>query len=494
MMGLSSERRDQLLRDLQNLGSGQAEAAPAETRGRYLLPVPEHVRALEPEVILVVGDRGSGKSELFHAATDPELLSALARLVPGARLGAVTREHATWYPAFPLERYGPDARGWASLALVAAGDREEVQALWFAYLVRTLRDELSPEWQEKLACLLSAPGGDGERCRMEFEAAHPSPLLALDALDERLERENRYVFVAYDELDTLVVADWDALGTLVRELVSFWAQHSRRWRRIRAKLFVRSDLYRRVDMVGADFVKLAANRAELVWSDKNLYAMLAKRIVNRSEALAEYCRSKLETTDDPVLGNIPVFRSANDARPLVERLVGPYMGANARKGLSFHWLLDHIRDGNGRAMPRALVRLVELAAGEELRVPQASGMQLLHPVSLRKALDEVSRQHVQGLTDLFPWQGLKERLERAPTVPWERREVTELLRAGWDGYWGERGIRPPASTPRELVDYLIEIGVFRLRRGGAVEKDRIDVPDLFLAGFGLKRKGGVRRK
>lgn len=493
-MSLSVERRDRLLRDLQNLGSGQAEAAQEDTRGRYLLPVPEHVRALEPDVIVVVGDRGSGKSELFRAATNPDLISALARLVPGARLGAVTPDRATWYPAYPLERQGPDARGWASLAGAAAGDRGEVQALWFAYLVRTLGKELSPEWKERLAPLLEAPGGDGERCRSSFEAAHPAPLLALDALDERLERENRYVFVAYDELDTLVVADWSALRTLVRELVSFWAGHSRRWRRIRAKLFVRSDLYRRVDMVGADFIKLAANRAELIWSDKNLYAMLAKRIINRSEALAAYCRPKLEAIEDPVLGCIPVFKSANDARPLVERMVGTYMGANARKGLSFHWLLDHIRDGNGRATPRALVRLVELAAGEELRAPQATGMQLLHPVSLRRALDEVSRQHVQGLTDLFPWQGLKARLECAPTVPWERREVTELLRSSWEEEWGEGGIRPPAPTPQELVDYLIEIGIFRLRRGGTVDKERIDVPDLFLAGLGLKRKGGVRRK
>jgi len=41
----------------------------------------------------------------------------------------------------------------------------------------------------------------------------------------------------------------------------------------------------------------------------------------------------------------------------------------------------------------------------------------------------------------------------------------------------------------EFVDYLIEIGIVRSR-----SNDRIDVPDLYLRGLGLKRKGGVRKK
>ncbi len=54
--------------------------------------------------------------------------------------------------------------------------------------------------------------------------------------------------------------------------------------------------------------------------------------------------------------------------------------------------------------------------------------------------------------------------------------------------WSSRGsIRPPADRPTDLVDYLIELGIFRQRYNG-----KIDVPDLYLFGLRLRRKGGVR--
>lgn len=60
-----------------------------------------------------------------------------------------------------------------------------------------------------------------------------------------------------------------------------------------------------------------------------------------------------------------------------------------------------------------------------------------------------------------------------------------------DASWGQEGksIVPPAQNARELIDYLVELGVFRERAN-----DRIDVPDIYLFGLGLRRKGGVRRK
>ena len=47
----------------------------------------------------------------------------------------------------------------------------------------------------------------------------------------------------------------------------------------------------------------------------------------------------------------------------------------------------------------------------------------------------------------------------------------------------------PANNAHEMIDYLVEVGIFRERT-----RERIDVPDLFLSGLGLKRKGGVRKK
>ena len=47
----------------------------------------------------------------------------------------------------------------------------------------------------------------------------------------------------------------------------------------------------------------------------------------------------------------------------------------------------------------------------------------------------------------------------------------------------------PPFEGRELLEYLLEIGILRRRPDG-----RIDAPDLFLSGLGLRRKGGVRKR
>ena len=120
-----------------------------------------------------------------------------------------------------------------------------------------------------------------------YAVPEKSPTAALDALEERLQREDSRVYVGYDELDTLGGFDWALMARMVRGLVAFWSDYSRRWRRIRAKIFLRSDLFRRHAGMGtADFAKLAANRAELAWSDAALLAMLVKRIANTSDRLA----------------------------------------------------------------------------------------------------------------------------------------------------------------------------------------------------------------
>jgi hypothetical protein len=168
------------------------------------------------------------------------------------------------------------------------------------------------------------------------------------------------------------------------------------------------------------------------------------------------------------------------------------MGADLKKGRTFAWLLSHIRDGNGHAMPRALVWLIEQAAIQELERQQATYNRLLDPRSLRRALDDVSKDHVlQVNTHELPWlPGVKQRLDGAG-VPMPRREAERLLGRQWEDSWNVKtpDARPPADDASGLVTQLIEIGVFRVR-----PDSRIDVPDLFMAGLGLSRKGGVRKR
>lgn len=488
MPTLSRDQQTVLLRGLQDLGYGQAEAEPRASFPRMLLPVPEHLRAFDPDVVLVVGDRGTGKSELFNAVFSHHLLPDLAPYAPSVRLPGSETGGTLWLAGYPLGAAFADARG---LRDSLGESDEQAVLLWFAYLVRVLADHLPPAQRAGLGPVLDPPAGAPDRVLEGFRAAGNDPLIALDALDRDLEATDGWVFIGYDELDTLGGFHWETMARAVRGLIAFWAGYARRWRRLRPKIFLRSDLFERhAGLGGADLAKLAANRADLSWSRAQLFAMLIKRMANTSPELYQYCRSAQIRfrEENPLLGHLPQVTTEEDARRLVERMVGPFMGANRNKGQSLNWVVDHLRDGRGTATPRSLVRLFEQAARHALAGAHPAPPALLRPTDLRQALEDVSEDHVrQAIHNEWPWlDGVRTRIG-AKLAPWPRAGILANLGTDWTAAWGEGGIRPPAADSRELLDYLISLGVFRER-----ESDRIDTPDIYLFGLGLRRRGGVQ--
>ena len=119
---------------------------------------------------------------------------------------------------------------------------------------------------------------------------------------------------------------------------------------------------------------------------------------------------------------------------------------------------------------------------------------LIEPGHLRRALAIVSKEHVASSLAEWKWLNrLAACLSNDPAtreVPWERRQVELALKKSWDTLRGEDSPAPlPENSPRDFIGYLTDVGIFRDR-----SDDRLDVPDLFLFGLGLKRKGGVVRR
>jgi hypothetical protein len=54
--------------------------------------------------------------------------------------------------------------------------------------------------------------------------------------------------------------------------------------------------------------------------------------------------------------------------------------------------------------------------------------------------------------------------------------------------WSETERPPLHQNPELLVEDLLKVGILR-----PTADHRIHVPDIYLYGFGLKRKGGIRR-
>jgi hypothetical protein len=286
-----NDDRRALLTSLQNMGSsGRAEGTPIDRIAAGFYPVAEHLRLLDSEVVLVVGPRGSGKTEIARVLTDASLYESVKNFAPAVRLPSGVSE---WVKVYPAGSKGFEGIGLKTYLQSVGDSIEETRNLWFAYLVRALESWLEKSDKSELEPLLKCSSADVLEVSRAFNELGTKSVIALDRLDSQLEKKNRYLFTTFDELDTLGNGDWKLVESGVKGLVALWAAYSRRWKRLRAKVFLRTDLYERhAKAGGADLAKLAAGRVELVWSDRDLYGQLLKRIANTNTDLANYVQVK----------------------------------------------------------------------------------------------------------------------------------------------------------------------------------------------------------
>ncbi|NUM77630.1 hypothetical protein HUU40_24975 [candidate division KSB1 bacterium] len=484
-----------LLEKLKRLcGQGLAENEPEEEAPflKNFLPIQAHFRMLDPDVRLVIGDKGAGKTHLFRALEIAGGRQALLELAAKKGLPIPPLEKTKWLVGYQTSGINFPPAGVID-EFARHKDPPELQNIWLAILLQVLahaeeieknalpdifhRTTISRIW-------------DLEAINQQTSKNLSSLFAILDGLEISLQKHERFAFVAYDELDRLSPGDWDTLTKILRGLVQFWAAYGRRWRRLRPKLFLRRDLYQRAALFGPDIAKIAANRAELLWQSHELYAMLFKRLLNDDEFHEYLNRYAMLYQEEGVLGRIPQATEENGYNVPVTMLFGKYMGPSPTKGLTLRWIPNHIKDGHGRIYPRPFLRMVEEAAELELRDNRARTQeQLIHHTALRGALDRVSEFRVLELAqEEFPWLAkIRKRFEGMNLhVPAERKPFLRALNIKWDKEDGYA--RPPDDNPEALLDYLVELGILTLRSDG-----RIDVGDLYLRGFHLKRKGGVRR-
>lgn len=475
-------------------GQGLAENQPDDEKDFFVqfLPVPRHLRVLDPQVRIVIGDKGAGKTQLFRALKFPngrELLADIARR-HGHRILPLDRTN--WRVGF--EASGSNFPAPDVLDTFARGRKvEDLRLIWLALLTSVLvkaGDLRGTEIPPSLMRLLSRPDWPLSDLLAEMSRSEPQGGLfaSLDSLDSELATRDRHVVVTYDELDRVSPGDWNIIRTALQGLVQFWAIYSRRWKRVQPKIFLRRDLYEHAALRGPDVAKVAWNSAELLWSSGELYALLFKRLANSSEELREYLmKMRLKIADEGLLGWNPAWRDEEGFGSVVRNVFGEHMGPDPRKGLTLRWIPNHLKDGHGRLFPRPLLRLIDEAATLEKREQKAEKPCLFHHADLRLALDRVSEFRVEELAqEEFQWmRKVREAFAAKPfQVPAARREVLRSLQISWK----TTEAKPPETDPERLLNYLIELGIASVRLDG-----RIDIGDLYLKGLHLRRKGGVAR-
>jgi hypothetical protein len=479
---LQGEHRMRLLTDLARIST--AADKDKEVIVRLFLPLSRHERALHPHNLIIRGERGAGKTALFHFL---EAMKSrpddVRRVFPNAQLP----ESLEWIEGFSEARPHPEVTLIDEFARKASN--EDLRLFWVAHLACVLGSARILVSEPPSA--VQDPWRRGESPAVWVAAAreHLATLSrALDETDRSLIERQKTVFVSYDHLDKVGLFQGETRERFTGTLLALWLSLSNRMSHLRPKIFVREDLFEASRTAFPDASKLESRSVSLDWNTEALYRVLIRHMAEISDDMREWLQTGMNCVplrDDPVLGYLPPEAFPEKGRPsqasFVDHLAGPQMGSGVRKGYTYRWIPARLQDAHKRIVPRSLLNLVALSAREAQSSQKATHHRLITPGDLHRALEETSRRRVEevreehkvvarlaqlkGMNVLLPAATVRNRLARLP-----------------DGYeqdgFGDDG----AAVMRELL----RLGVLQRRADG-----RIDVPDIYRYGFKIKRKGGV---
>lgn len=447
---------------------------------------PSHRRALHPNVMLVTGVRGSGKTLWWSALQDPLIRALLDQVVPGSPLTADTEVRAGFgVIEAPGDYPGPDELSGM------LKDGIDSRLIW-----RTVHARHVAGSEHRLADL------DSWRARVDYVGENPGAVSRLFRdQDTQLQERGVYSLLVFDGLDRSADA-WPNVLRLIQGLLRH-ALDMRSYERQRAKVFLRSDQADETQLATfPDASKVFSSSVTLTWPRRDLYGMLWQCLVNGPHG--EQLRAWLAEGDWQAVGSrngavfklpAPLGGDEGLQRERFHAVTGPWMGTDRRRGFPYTWIPNHLADSDGVVSPRSFLTALRAAAHDTAeRYPEHE--YALHYESVKRGVQEASRVRVRELREDYPWVDRLLDPLSGIVVPCEFRTIEQAWMAEGaidrlSGEIGEEEVKlPPRNIdrgPPGIREDLESLGIFRRLKDG-----RVDVPDVYRVGYGLGRKGGVR--
>lgn len=482
---------------------GISQCVPANGAGedennllQNFLPLRGYSKLADKRIFLITGGRGAGKTELFRILTSCGGLDHVMSQKDRRRYTNLGKsEFLVGYAA-----RGPEAKVFPTSNvcddLLKNEKTDHLSSFWGGLLCSVILREYGGE--EKICQLadqyfapsvtksLQKSSSEISRWWRALDSEKEKWESFLDKADSFFKEKDLCVFLVYDELDQ-ICSNYEDLFAFIRSLLDFWYRHNSRYTNLKAKIFLRTDLYNAKALRFVDSSKMGAYRFELNWNKAALYQLLVKRLANLGmEELVSYLKDVpelLREDENQILGYLP-GDSEQAFEAFVAKMIGKYMGNTAKQGISYTWVPNHIQDANGEMAPRAFLKCFAFAAEDMLShhddISKLEADRLLLPTRLQGAVAKVSADRVQELTeDEYQWmKNLIVRLEKKTMLMNQEEFLGYLMPESWPE---EERNKLPGKTNTEILDTLLTLGIVMKTTDG-----RINVPEIYLHGLGLK--------
>jgi hypothetical protein len=449
-----------------------------EADQRLVYVPPAHLKALRLESNLVVGARGVGKSFWTAALGSTILRQALGASVrelehTQVRIGFAVNENIDAYPnaevfADLLKKHFTPFEIWRAVVLRWLAETINMPIPMDSWLATTQWAKENPEPVARLV----------QRANQAFVASSKKGLIVFDALDRSSN-------------------DWESMDSIVRDLLKLvlWLKS---YPAVHAKVFLREDQLERTVTNFPDASKLIATKAELAWQPHDLHGLLWQLLCNAPDEHGRILRAVYAGVSGTASLENGVWKMDETAkregeiqRKLFEKLAGPWMGKDRRRGVPYVWSVSHLADGKARTSPRSFLAAIREAADDSSNKYDGHNF-ALHYESIKRGVQKASEIRIAEMAEDYPWVTEIFKPLRGVTVPCELSVIKQ--------YWNQHFKHGPETITNDrlppqhatqgwpgVIEDLERLGMFEKMKDG-----RINMPDLYRVGFGLGRRGGVK--
>lgn len=478
-MKISSHRADlrTIRHALAELHPGSAHQAGVAPDPAFIFAPASHANAIDPERVLVIGNRGVGKTFWSAVLVHSQTRQKVAKIYP--RLGLDRLEAVLGFHEDAGKDDGPAPSPAILRSLIS--EVSEPEQIWRGVLLKSLHTHLKIKLPTSLRDIIVWMNENIEQAEQILRDA-----------DRQFLAKNRTFLIVFDALDRLA-RDWTAISTLSEGLLRF-ALDVRGFKAIRTKIFMRTDQANDDSLFRfADASKIRADSVKLVWQRAELFGLLYNQLLANPNAH----RALLHIASKAGRGDL-VDRLLNDEgfqESVFYLIAGEYMGAGAKRGRTYSWLYDHLADAFGETSPRSFLTALQRAANHR---PYPVESAIDHN-GIRAGVQDASEVRVTQLKEDYDWiDSVLIALEDLE-VPCEPEVFKKR--------WRERGtiaeIRDNSQRSSELLPLELEKSrsdpegslLLALSNIGVIEfrnENRINMPDIFRVAARIKRRGGVR--